>query len=278
MIGSATNNSGTLQALHQFQANRTQLSQSLTRLSTGQRINRGADDPAGLISSTQLAAALALLEAESQSLQRTDHTASTADASLDEISSLLRDSRGLEVQLANTGGTSAAEQAAIQQQIDANTQAIDRITASAGFNGQALFDGSMTLSAGTETLTLPNLSSSGLGSTDIAGQTFNLSDTTSNGALTDNPAASSQILDNAITQIASLRGQIGAFQHNTIASTLQTNHTAFENLAQARSQITDTDFASETATLARHQILDQASIKALGILNQTASHLIDLLS
>ncbi len=278
MIGSATNTSGPLQALHQFQANRTELSRSLIRLSTGQRINRGADDPAGLISSTQLSAALAALEAETQSLQRTDHIAATADASLGEVSNLLRDNQGLEVQLANTGALGDAEQAAIQQQIDANTQAIDRITAGATFNGQALFDGSVSLSAGSETLTLPNLSSTQLGSTDIDGQTFNLSDTTSGSALANNPAASSQILDNAITQIASLRGQIGAFQRNTIASTLQANRIAFENLAQARSQIADTDFASETATLARNQILDQASIKALGILNQTEGHLLDLLS
>lgn len=277
MLG-ATVNSVTMRALHQFQANRTELSRSLVRLSTGQRINRGADDPAGLISATQLAAALAFLEAESRSLQRSDLVANTAEASLDEVSSLLRDNRGLEVQLANTGAISDAEQAAIQQQIDANTQAIDRITAAAGFNGQSLFDGSVSLSVGSETLALPSLSSTGLGTTDIGGQTFDLSDTASGGALVGNPAGANQVIDNAITEIASLRGRIGAFQSNTLASTLQTNYVASENLASARSQIADTDFASETATLIRHQILDRASIKTLGILNQTAGHLLDLLA
>jgi flagellin len=267
-----------MQALRQFQANRTELSRSLIRLSTGQRINRGADDPAGLISSTQLSAALAALEAESRSLQRNNYTAATAEASLDEVSSLLRDSKGLEVQLANTGALGDAEQAAIQMQIDSNTQAIDRITASAAFNGQSLFNGSTTLSAGSEALPLPDLSTNGLGATDIAGQTFTLSDTASGGALTNNPSASSQVIDTAITQIATLRASIGAFQRNTLASTLQTNAIAFENLAQARSQIADTDFAEETATLARNTILDRASIKALGILIQAPARLMDLLN
>lgn len=278
MIGFTANNTVTMQSLHRFQANRSELSRSLTRLSTGQRINRGADDPAGLISSTQLSAALAVLEAESRSLQRSDYVANTAEASLDEVSALLRDSRGLEVQLANTGALGDGEQAAIQQQIDVNTQAIDRITANAGFNGQALFDGSVSLSIGSEALALPSLSTTGLGAMDIGGQTFNLSDTAASGALTGNPSGASQVIDNAITEIASLRGRIGAFQDNTIASTLQANQIAFENLAEARSQIADTDFTRETATLIRHQILDRASIKALGILNKTSSHFLDLLS
>lgn len=277
MIAATGLNSTTMQALHQFQANRVELGRSLVRLSTGQRINRGADDPAGLISSDQLAAALAALDAETRSLQRTDYVANTAEASLDEVSALLRENKGLEVQLANTGATSGSEQAAIQLQIDANTQAIDRISSSASFNGQSLFDGSVSLSAGSESLALLQLSSGTLAATDIGGQTYNLSDTASGGGLTDNPAGSSQVIDSAITEVASLRGRIGAFQRNTIASSLNANGIAFENLAAARSQIADTDFASETATLIRHGILDSASLKTLGILSRATDHLLDLL-
>jgi flagellin len=275
--GFTTNISGSLQGLHRLQANRNDLSLSLTRLSTGSMINRGADNPAGLISSTQLQSALAFLEAENQSYQRYDQIANTAEASLDEVSGLLSETQGLKVQLANTGALGEGEQAAIQLQIDANTQAIDRITSSAQFNGQLLFDGSMSLSIGDATLDLPSLSSNGIGATEIDGTTYDLSDTASGGALTDAPSASSLILSNAISEIASLRGQIGAFQKDTIASSLTSNHLAYESIAFAGSQIADTDFASETANLIRSQILNTASIKAMGILNQTPGDLLDLL-
>lgn len=278
MTGSTIKSGGLLQSLHSFQANRIELSRSLIRLSTGQRINRGADDPAGLISSNRLSAALAVLEAENQSLQRTNHVANTAEGALDEVSSLLSDSRGLEVQLANSGALSSDEQAAIQQQIDANTQAIDRITANAGFNGQSLFNGSVSLNAGGETLDLPSLSSHELGATDLNGQTYHLSDTASGGALTGDAAGSSQVLENAIIEVASLRGQIGAFQMNTVGSTLTANQIAYENLAEARSMIADTDFASEIVTLNRLSILDKASLKALSIISRTSDHMLDLLS
>ncbi len=271
-------NSGMMQTLHRFQANQARLSQSLTRLSTGQAINRGVDDPAGLIISTQLDAALAALDAESRAYQRNHYIAATAEASLDEVSTLLRDNQGLETQLANTGAISSDERAAIQQQIDANIQSIDRITANARFNGQALFDGSITLSAGGETLDLPDLSSSSLGATDIDGTTYYLDDTASKGAAADIPLSSTQILDKAINDISTLRGKIGAFESNSIDSLKNAGSIAIENLAAARSEIADTDFASELTKLNRETILQKTMIKSLGILAHSQDKLMELLS
>lgn len=114
-------------------------------LATGQRINRAADGPAALISSENLRAVLAALEAEAYALQRADAVASTADGALAQASALLTDNAGLEVQLANTAGLAPGEADVLRAQTQSNQQAIARITHAAAFNGVPLFDGSFKL-------------------------------------------------------------------------------------------------------------------------------------
>ena len=121
--------------------------QSLQRVSTGQRINRAADDPSGLIASENLRAVLADLEAESDSLQRVDHVASTADAAIGEMSDLLTEARGLAVAAANTAGVSDEERQALQMELDSVISSIDRMAQSTSFNGDRLLDGTATLTA-----------------------------------------------------------------------------------------------------------------------------------
>jgi len=114
--------------------------------------------------------------------------------------------------------------------------------------------------------------------TEIDGEMYYLKDTVSGGALADDPAGSAAVLDNAINEIASLRGKIGSFQKHTIDSARTANDIAFENLAEARSQIADADFATELATLNRHALLDRASLKSLSILLRSQDQLMELLS
>lgn len=120
------------------------LNTSLERLATGLAINRGADNPAGLIASESLRAQLSSLDAASRNVDRASQVLSVADAGMAEASNLLVDLRGLAVQAANTGALSPAERDAVQLQADSILQSIDRIAGSTSFAGLPLLDGSQS--------------------------------------------------------------------------------------------------------------------------------------
>ena len=271
------NNSGALALQHSLGRNIQRFGESAERLSTGLQINRGADSPAGLISSEQLRAVLAALDAETRVLQRQDHVASTADAALSEVSNVLVDTKALQVQLG--GGTlSASERDAIQMQIDANVQSVDRMAAAAGFNGVGLFSGEVSLSYGGDTLDLPRVDAATIGETEISGTTYTLADVVSGGALAGNTAAGDLVIESAISDIATLRGSIGAYQANTIQPALNSINTAMENTAEAESIIRDTDFAAEIVEFNRNALLTQANLAVYGYVNTSGTRVLDLLA
>ena len=119
------------------------LQESLTRLSTGLRINSGKDDPAGLIASEVLRSDIVSVEKAISNSESANMMISTADSALGEVSSLLNDIRGLVSEAANTGAMSAEQIAANQLQIDSSLEAIDRIAQTTTFQGQTLLDGSL---------------------------------------------------------------------------------------------------------------------------------------
>ncbi|MBU0638481.1 MAG: flagellin [Planctomycetes bacterium] len=125
--------------------NRTSAAQSntLTRLSTGLRINRGADDPAGLIALRSVEGELTSVDAAITSNQRTDAILGVADGALTEVASLLTEIRSLASASANSAGLTAAELSANQAQIDNAIESIDRIIGTTSFNCKKLLDGSL---------------------------------------------------------------------------------------------------------------------------------------
>lgn len=257
---------GQFAAIHRFASVQSQAATSQQRLATGSRINRGADDPAGLISSEGLRAMLATLDAESAGIERSSAVADVADGALSEISGLLTDASAATVAMANTAGMSDSERAAYQMEIDSSMQAIDRISQTTRFNGQRVFDGSMTLRAGDASYTIGDASS--IGNTTINGTDYRLADVASGGRLAPangNAEEAQQVLAAAISQAATMRGSIGAFQRNTAEPTQRANTIAFENTAAAESTIRDTDYAAESATQARLQLLSQSAIRMIGI-------------
>ncbi|MBK8266903.1 MAG: hypothetical protein IPK83_00790 [Planctomycetes bacterium] len=132
-----------LTAIHKLTANTKSLNKSLERLSSGLRINRGADDPAGLIASESLRSEIRGINAAISNSERAINVISTADAALGEVSKLLLDIKGLVVQTANDGGLSRDEIEANQQQIDSLLTSIDRIANSTQFNGKKLLNGGL---------------------------------------------------------------------------------------------------------------------------------------
>ena len=259
-----------LTAQRTYAANAKSLAGTLEKLSTGQRINRGKDDPAGLITSENFRAVLAALDAETRSLQRVDSVANVAESALSEISGLLVEATGLAVSSANSAGFSDAERAANQMELDSIVFAINRIANSTSFNGDRLLDGTATLSAGGASITISSAAASALGEIDIDGTTHTLIDVASGGSLNianGDLEGTLQTIRAAMNQVATQRGTIGAFQKNTVASQISTNQVAFENVAAANSLIRDTDYAKETAALSRAQVLDQSSIGVMSTIN-----------
>ncbi|MFZ4574384.1 MAG: flagellin, partial [Phycisphaerales bacterium] len=125
--------------------NRTQkeLNVRLQRLSTGLQINRGADDPAGLIISERLRSDIQGVDQGIKNSERASSMIATTESSLAEVNDLLNSIRSLIVEAANTGAVSAAEREANQLQIDSAIESITRISNTSTFGGLRLLDGSL---------------------------------------------------------------------------------------------------------------------------------------
>ncbi len=163
-------NVSSLVAQNRLQASNNDLNTALTRLSTGLRINSGADDPAGLIASEALRSEITGLNKAISNTQRASQIISTADSALGQVSNLLNDVRGLVVEAANSGALSDDEIAANQLQIDSSLEAINRIAQTTTFQGRKLLDGGLSFQteAGTNFSTVTDLEigQANLGSTD----------------------------------------------------------------------------------------------------------------
>ena len=129
----------------------TQLSTSLQRLSTGLKINTGADDPAGLIASQNLQAEQTGINQAIDNANRANNVIGTAEGGLNEVSNLLNQVEGLVNQSANTGGLSTAEVAANQLQVDSILSTINRISGSTSFDGTQLLNGNLSYTTSSVT-------------------------------------------------------------------------------------------------------------------------------
>ncbi|TWT37919.1 A-type flagellin [Posidoniimonas corsicana] len=126
-----------------LQRSNASLAQSLTRLSTGLRINTGKDDPAGLIASENLRSDITAIKKAISNTDRANQVIATADSALGQVSSLLNDIRGLVTESANAGALSEEQIAANQLQVDSSLEALNRIAQTTTFQGRRLLDGSL---------------------------------------------------------------------------------------------------------------------------------------
>ncbi|HUU84322.1 MAG TPA: flagellin, partial [Phycisphaerae bacterium] len=135
------------------------LGQSLQRLSTGLKINRGADDPAGLIVSERLRSEIAASQQAIRNSQRAINVIATTEGALDEVSALLSDIQAKLVEAANTGAFSDEERDANQLQIDSAIDSIARIANTTTFAGRKLLDGGLDyVTSGVDTTMLADVS------------------------------------------------------------------------------------------------------------------------
>lgn len=270
---SPVNNLNDLVWLRASQQNRLKLNQAMNRLATGQRINSGADHPAGLIAAESMSATLAVLDAETAANERAVQMSSTADAALGEISGLLKQAKALAV--ANADATLSAEETqANQLEINAIMASVDRISSSTQFNGTKLLDGSMTLSASGAKHKIDSSSTSNLGQVTVDGNNYTLSDLRSGKGLDttgENVEGAADAIDAAINQVSTTRAKLGGFSGHTLQSRISQVAIEKQHLLNTVSLIRDTDYAAESTAKIRAELLDRAatgtfkqSQKALG--------------
>ena len=136
-------NVSSFQAIRNLTRNQDDLNLRLERLSSGLRINRGADDPAGLIASESLRSEIRGLSAAVNNSERAINVISTADAALAEVSKMLLEIKGLINTSANSGALSDDEIQANQLQVDSLLESINRVANSTQFNGKKLLNGQL---------------------------------------------------------------------------------------------------------------------------------------
>jgi flagellin len=247
--------------------------QALQRLSSGLRINSAKDDAAGLAIATKFDAQIRGLGVAQRNANDGISLAQTAEGALDEVTNNLQRIRELAVQSANATN-SADDRTALDAEVQARKDEIDRIGAVTEFNGTTLLDGTFTgqtFQVGANNTTNDQISVSIDDEVSMSGLGITEDVTTVTGAqnLLDE-------VDTALDTVNSLRGDLGAVQ-NRFESTISNLGNSIVNQSAAQSRILDADFAQETAKLAKANVLQQAGISVLAQANARPNQVLSLL-
>ena len=257
------------------------LASSLEKLSSGFRINRAADDAAGLVKSESLRAEIGGTNQAISNAQDGVSFVQTAEGSLNEVQAILQRVRDLAVSAANTATTDgSAQQAEINQ---LNTE-LDAIGTRTTFGGKAVFT---DYSASGAALAFQVGAGAGGANQLSLAQNLKLDTTTTAGLftvqlssidVTTNAGATSAIalLDSAIANVSTARSTLGATQ-NRFEHIVANLSVAAENLSSSESRVRDTDMSIEMVNFTRDQIMNQAGTAMLAQANQVPQSVLKLL-
>ena len=236
-----------------------QMAKSLEKLSSGFRINRAADDAAGLAISEGLRAQVGGLKVGVRNAQDGVSVVQTAEGALTEVHSMLQRMNELSVQYAN-GTNNTESKKALSSEFKALQTEVTRITKNATYNGVSLFKaGSLDFQVGSES------------ADKISVATTAIPSSVASATITD-----SSSVKTAITDVSSARADLGALQ-NRFEHTINSVNVAIENLSASESRIRDTDMAQEMVAFTRSQILSQAGTAMLAQANQAPQGVLSLL-
>ena len=301
------NNVQALNAHRHLLNNEKMLTKSLERLSSAQKINRGADGPAALVISEGMRSQIASLHQAADNNESAISLVQTAEGALNEVSTLLRDMRQRAVAAANIGLNDENMVNASQQEIENALDTIDRISTNTQFGSKNLLDGNGKVAAGVPTVEAEAAAEASeknskiftfqigaeegqMVSIDLPSEaTTELAKGVSNqsgfASLADVDVTTGQgaqdameVIDTAIEEIAVARGEMGAFQKNTLESNLTSLRIHTENLTAAESSIRDADIAVELAAFTRNQIMTQSATAPLAQANALPKNVMSLLA
>jgi flagellin len=268
----------------QLTATSSQAAKSMEKLSSGYRINRAADDAAGLAISEKMRGQIGGLAQAQRNAQDGISLVQTAEGALNEVHSMLQRVRDLKVQFQN-GTLSTDDKDAIAAEVSQIASEVKDITEDTKFNGTAVFGpGTFTFQVGandgeTISTSAANLSTA-LGTTGAGGlsEIIALSTATlAKAALTTGGTVGGlSDIDNAIKNVSTARANFGAVQ-NRLEHRLNNLATYQENLTASESRIRDVDMASEMTKFTKLNILQQAGTSMLAQANQAPQGVLSLL-
>ena len=253
-----------VQAHRHLSATSDAISKSMERLSSGLRINKAADDAAGLGISEKMRSQIRGLAQAQRNIQDGVSMVQTAEGNLDEVHSILQRVRELAVQYRN-GSLSAAGKGAIQSEVDQLSAEITRIGNAAVFNGVSLLIGSTSVTFQV-----------GANDNETIAISFSNLATAVGTAYSNMATASLATIDAAVDAVTSMRSGLGAVQ-NRLEHALSVTGIYQENLTSAESRIRDVDMAEEMVNLTKNQILQQAGTAMLAQANQAPQSVLSLL-
>ena len=250
-----------------------QQAKSSEKLSSGYRINRAADDAAGLTISEKMRSQIRGLNKASDNAQDGISLIQTAEGALNEAHSILQRMNELATQAANDTNTSS-DRTAIQKEIDALTSELDRIASTTQFNTQNLLDGKFSgkllqvgsLNGQTISITITSMNAGGIG----------INATNNKVGTNSNAGKAMSVFQAAISKVSTMRSALGALQ-NRLEHTVANLDNVAENTQSAESRIRDTDMAEEMVEYSKNNILAQAGQSMLAQANQSTQGVLSLL-
>ncbi|MBU4337495.1 MAG: flagellin [Actinobacteria bacterium] len=285
---SVNTNVAAINAYRNLSTTQNSLSKSLEKLSSGYRINRAADDAAGLAISEGLRSQVSGLTQAARNAQDGISVVQTAEGSLTEVHSILHRMRDLAVQAANDSNSEDARTNIATEATQLNEE-LTRIANSTNFNGTTLLDkvsgatgSTLSFQVGADGDTASQITVD-LSSANVASVADAVSfAATSAGTTGLNlfSAASAQAaitaIDAQIKNVSTARANLGAYQ-NRFEHTINSVNVAVENLSASESRIRDTDMASEMVNFTKSQILSQAGTAMLAQANSIPQGVLQLL-
>ncbi|MGO4102391.1 flagellin [Leifsonia sp. YAF41] len=255
------------------------LGKSLEKLSSGFRINRAADDAAGLAISEGLRSQVGGLTVAARNAQDGISVIQTAEGALTEVHSILQRVRDLAVQ-AGSDSNNADSRAAIATEVTALGKELTRISESTNFNGIKLLDAAKTLTFQVGAGASATADQVAVTTADVAAIGTTVSGLTATGfasaAAVVGVGGTIETLDAQIKSVSTARSELGASQ-NRFESTIKSLNVSKENLSAAESRIRDTDMAEEMVKYTRANVLSQAGTAMLAQANQSNQGVLQLL-
>lgn len=253
---------------------------SMERLATGKRINRASDDPAGSVAVTQFNGQLESLNAKLKGVQQHRYYTAAREGGNAAINDLVIELKGLVVQAGNTGALSDTERRTIQDQIDSKVEAIDFVSNTFTYKGERVFSSALSTTLGVVSREVDAPDPSDPTKMIKKTEMLNLRSLKSGGALntlTGDLELASRSVDAAVDQNSRERAFLGT-QQRDFDNQEQSLRSEIENITGAKSEIEDTDYASEVANLVKGQVLQQASMFMIQAAMQQVRQLTDLIA
>ena len=263
-------NTSSLQGLNSLSQTQKKLTESLIKLSTGQRINSAKDDAAGLAISQRFTSQINGLNVATRNANDGISFAQTAESALGEATNALQRIRDLSLQAAN-GTNTGSDRVTIQKEVDQLVSQVNQIAENTTFNGKrVLGDEFSSLSFQVGANSDESITVSGFDGLSVEEENTDVSSVSGANATIGS-------IDDALTQIGQFRSELGAVQ-NRFEATIRNLQSVSESQQAARSRITDTDFASEVAERSKNLLQRQAGIAIQAQANAQSQNILSLLN